>query len=320
MALVRARGIVSYYHVLMLTEDTTLPNLRVTILGASGFIGRHLATYLRSRGDTVIAASLRDITGALSACDGSDVVVNLTGAPVAARWTPDYKEIIRRSRVDAPRTLIEQFGRLPVSRRPRAYIAASAIGYYGTSLTETFTETSGPGDTFLADVCSSGEHEAMGARDLGLRVAIVRTGIVLGGGGTLEALTPLFKLGLGGRIASGRQWCSWIHIDDQVGIYAAAIDGLDGVLNATAPNPVTNAEFSRALATVMHRPALLVTPAFALQLGFGEGATMMTEGQKVLPARTRELGYRFQHSSIAEAMRAAIVRGRLAVPRSSPGR
>lgn len=283
-----------------------MPNVRVTVLGASGFIGRHLTAHLRSRGDTVIAASLRDIARAVSDCEGSDVVVNLAGAPVAARWTPDYKDLIRRSRVDAPRALVDRLGRLPESVRPRTYIAASAVGYYGTSPTQTFTEESGPGDTFLADVCASSEREAIRANDVGMRVAIVRTGIVLGLGGTLQALMPLFKLGLGGPIASGRQWCSWIHIDDQVGIYAAAIDGLAGVLNATAPNPVTNAEFSRALAAAMHRPALLATPAFALQLGFGEGATMMTEGQKVLPVRTRELGFRFRHSAIAEAMHALV--------------
>jgi len=143
-----------------------------------------------------------------------------------------------------------------------------------------------------------------------MRVAIVRTGIVLGSdGGALKPLIPLFKLGIGGRIASGKQWYSWIHIDDQVGIYAMAIDEAEGVLNATAPNPVTNAQFTKALATALHRPAFVPTPAFALKLVFGEGALALTEGQKVLPVRTRELGYAFKHPHIDAAMEKAISAG-----------
>lgn len=282
--------------------------LKIAILGASGFIGRHLAAHLRKRGDTVIESQLREATAAVKACEGSDVLVNLAGAPAAVRWTAAYKDEIRRSRVDVPRALIEKLGRLPEVTRPKAYISASAVGYYGTSLTATFTEDSPPGNDFLADVCVGWEREATRASGYGMRVAVVRTGIVLGpDGGALKPLMPIFRLGLGGRIASGKQWSSWIHIDDQVGIYMAAIDGAEGVLNATAPHPVTNADFTNALAVSLHRPAFLPIPAFALKLVFGEGALMMTEGQKVLPIRTREVGYTFKYPHVDAAMKNAVV-------------
>ena len=170
--------------------------LKITILGASGFIGRHLTAHLRKRGDTVIEGRLREATSAAKECEGSDVVVNLAGAPAAARWTAAYKDEIRRSRVDVPRALIEKLGRLPGGTRPKAYISASAVGYYGTSLTATFTEDSAPGNDFLADVCVGWEREATRATAYGMRVAVLRTGIVLGpDGGALKPLMPMFKLG-----------------------------------------------------------------------------------------------------------------------------
>jgi uncharacterized protein (TIGR01777 family) len=255
----------------------------------------------------VIEGQLRDAASAAKQCEGSEVVVNLAGAPAARRWTAAYKGEIRRSRVQAPRALIEELCLLSEETRPKAYISASAVGYYGTSLTGTFTEISPPGNDFLADVCVGWEREANRAAAHGLRVAIVRTGIVLGrDGGVLKSLLPLFKVGMGGRIASGRQWISWIHIDDQVGIYAAAIDGAQGVLNATAPFPVTNADFSSSLARALHRWDFLPTPAIALKLVFGEGATMMTEGQRVLPVRTQEMGYLFKFPYIEDAMKSAV--------------
>jgi uncharacterized protein (TIGR01777 family) len=282
--------------------------MRITILGASGFIGSRLAAHLRARGDDIVAAKLRDPGAAAAACAGSEVVVNLAGAPVAgAKWTAAYKEEIRRSRVDVPRALIAELGRLPEEQRPKAYVSASAVGYYGTSLTASFTEDSLPGTDFLADVCVAWEREAFRARELGMRVAVVRTGIVLGAeGGALKPLLPIFKLGGGGPIGSGKQWYSWIHIDDQVGIYTRAIDDLEGILNATAPAPVTNAAFTAALAAALHRPAFLPTPVFALRLLFGEGALMLTEGQRVLPARTESLGYVFTYPEIGAAMRDAV--------------
>jgi uncharacterized protein (TIGR01777 family) len=274
--------------------------MNVTIVGASGFIGRHLSAALTSRGDRVTSASLRDPAAAVRAAAGADIVVNLAGEPVAQRWSPEVKEKIRTSRVEATRTFVDALGKLPA--RPRGYVSASAVGYYGSSETETFDETSAPGNDFLAGVCTAWEAEADGAAAFGMRVSKVRTGIVLGtDGGALARLLPLFKFGLGGIVATGRQWYSWIHIDDQVGIYLHAIDGTDGVLNATAPNPVRNADFTRSLGAALHRPTLFPAPAFAIELLLGEGAAVVTEGQNVVPTRTLATGYRFKYETIDAA-------------------
>jgi len=280
--------------------------MRITILGASGFIGRHLRAALERRGDAVTASSLRDIDAAVRACAGADVVVNLAGASVAGkRWTPEYKDLIRTSRTVLPHQLIDRLAQTP--DKPKAYVSASAVGYYGTSETATFTESSAPGNDFLAHTSIAWEAEALRARDAGMRVAIVRTGIVLGlDGGALAQLLPIFKLGGGGNVASGEQWYSWIHIDDQIGIYLDAIDGYDGILNATAPTPVKNKEFTRALAAAVHRPAFLPVPEFALQLLFGEGASVITKGQRVLPEATLASGYTFRYPEIDGALRALV--------------
>jgi uncharacterized protein len=274
--------------------------MKVTVLGGSGFIGRALVAALTKRGDLVTTASLRDPARAADASDGSDVVVNLAGAPVAERWTDERKRAISHSRVDLPHAYLSALER--VTQRPAAYVSASAIGYYGTSRTATFTEASPPGDDFLARVCSAWEAEAARGHELGMRVAIVRTGLVLGkDGGVLAKLLPLFRTGLGGPVASGAQWNSWIHLDDVIGIYLLAIDGYRGVLNATAPNPVTNRDFTRALAAAVHRPALFPAPEFALKLVFGEGAYIVSEGQCVVPEATLAAGYRFRFPDIDEA-------------------
>ena len=279
--------------------------MRVTVLGASGFIGGHLGRALEERGDQVVPASLRDPGEAAARSAGSDVVVNLAGASVASRWTPQRKRAIEQSRVDQPRAFLEALRN--VEGRPRAYVSASAIGYYGTSRTGTFTETSPPGIDFLARVCAGWESEARHAATLGMRVAIVRTGLVLGAdGGALAKLLPLFRAGLGGVIGDGKQWYSWIHIEDEVGIYLHAIDGADGVFNGTAPNPVTNREFTRALGAAVGRPTLVPLPAFAAGLVLGEAATMITEGQRVLPERTLASGYRFRHGELDEALRSIV--------------
>jgi uncharacterized protein (TIGR01777 family) len=273
---------------------------KVTVLGASGFIGRALVATLKERGDDVRAVSLRDPAQAAEAASGSDVVVNLAGAPVAVRWTEATKREIARSRIDLPHAFLSALER--VEARPAAYVSASAIGYYGMSRSATFTENSPPGDDFLARVCVGWETEAARARDLGLRVAIVRTGLVLGrDGGALAKLVPLFRLGLGGPIAGGEQWNSWIHLTDHLRIYQLAIDGYDGVLNATAPNPVTNGEFTRALAAAVHRPAIFPVPALALNLVFGEGASVLTEGQRVLPDAALAAGFAFRFPAIDAA-------------------
>jgi uncharacterized protein len=275
--------------------------MRVTVVGASGFIGRHLSAALRARGDDVVEASLRNVDAAGHACEGSDAIVQLAGAPVATRWTAAAKAEIRRSRVDATRQLVDRLAK--VRARPKAYVSASAIGYYGASETATFTESSPPGDDFLAGVCVDWEREASRAAELGMRVACIRTGIALGaGGGALARLLPIFKLGLGGVVASGKQWNSWIHIDDVVGIYLLAIDRGQGALNATAPEPVRNVDFTSSLASALHRPAFLPVPAFALHALFGEGASILTTGQRVLPERTLSLPYKFTFPQLAPAL------------------
>jgi len=280
--------------------------MRVTVLGASGFIGRHLTAALRARGDDVVEASLRDPARAAEASSGSDVVVNLAGAPVIARWTDAAKREIMRSRVDLPHAYLDALARGGV--RPKAYVSSSAVGYYGTSPTATFTESSPPGRDFLARVCTAWEAEADRAAALGMRVAKIRTGLVLApDGGILGKLLPVFRLGLGGVVASGEQWYSWIHADDEVGIYLHAIDGpADGVLNAAAPNPVTNREFTRALARTLGRPAFFPVPALAGRVLFGEGALMLNEGQRVLPERTVATGYVFSHPDLDEALKSLL--------------
>ena len=279
--------------------------MRVTVIGASGFIGRHLSAALRGRGDEVVEASLRNVDAATQACEGSGAIVQLAGAPVITRWTAGAKDEIRRSRVDATRALVDGLSQLRA--RPTVYVSASAVGYYGASETATFTESSPPGNDFLAKVCVDWEREASRAGELGMRVACIRTGIVLGrDGGALARLLPIFKAGLGGIIGNGRQWSSWIHIDDVVGIYLLAIDRAEGALDATAPEPVRNVDLTWALASAVHRTAFLPAPAFALHLIFGEGASVLTTGQRVLPERSLSLGYEFRHPQIGPALASAM--------------
>jgi uncharacterized protein len=275
--------------------------VRVAVLGASGFIGRHLTRALRARGDEVSGASLRTLEPAVAACDGADAVINLAGAPLApARWTPSYKEEIYRSRVEKTHELIERLRTL--ERRPRAYITASAVGYYGPSEERTFVENDAPGNDFLGDLCTHWEHEAQRARELGMRVAMVRCGLALGtDGGALEKMLAPFRLGLGGIVGNGTQWWSWVHVEDAVGVYLFALDGQQGALNATAPNPVRNREFTAELGRALRRPTLFPVPASALALILGEGANVLTTGQRVLPERTQQLGYAFKFSSLDAA-------------------
>lgn len=275
--------------------------MRVGVIGATGFIGRHLTDALRARGDEVIAESLRDPQGAARHLAACDVVVNLAGEPISQRWNAAVKHNIVYSRTELPHRFLDALA--AQRQRPSAYVSASAVGYYGTSETATFTESSPPGDDFLGTTCARWEREAMRAETLGMRVAIVRTGIALGtDGGALAQMLPPFRLGAGGPIGSGRQWLSWIHIDDVTGIYLKAIDGTAGVLNATAPHPVTNADFTRSLGRAVHRPAVLPTPTFALRMMFGEAADILLTGQRALPERTQSEGYAFSFTQLDAAL------------------
>ncbi len=275
--------------------------MKILLLGASGFVGRHLSAALRARGEDVATASLRDPSAAADVAIACDAIVNLAGEPLGQRWNADVKRRIEASRVDAPRRFLDTLAER--SSRSKTYVSASAIGYYGTSETETFVEESPPGNDFLARVCIGWEREARRASELGMRVALVRSGVALGiDGGALEKILPPFRLGAGGVIGSGRQWISWIHIADLVGIYVMALDGVEGPLNACAPNPVTNATLTKQIAASLNRPARLGVPTFALRAMLGEGAEILLRGQRVLPRRTEQLGYRFQFAQFTDAL------------------
>ncbi|HET6276611.1 MAG TPA: TIGR01777 family oxidoreductase [Candidatus Cybelea sp.] len=275
--------------------------MRVLLLGASGFVGNHLAPALRERGDVVTTASLRDPGAAANRATGCDAIVNLAGESLAQRWTPSVKRRIAESRIDSPRRFLQALSGL--DHRCTAYVSASAIGYYGTSESETFVESSPPGSDFVANVCEGWEREALRGAELGMRVAIVRTGIALGtDGGALAKILPPFRAGMGGVVGNGRQWFSWIHIGDLVRIYLMAIDAIEGAVNASAPNPVRNADFTNQLGEALHRPAKLPVPTFALRALLGEGAEIVLRGQRVLPQRTQELGYRFEFERLTDAL------------------
>lgn len=276
--------------------------MKVGVSGASGFIGKHLCAALRARGDEVIELSMREPRAAAEQAARCEAFVNLSGETLSQRWNDRVKREIFRSRTEAPAEFLEALSRF--DSKPTMYVSASAIGYYGTSESATFTEVSPPGNDFLANVCIEWERTAHSAQTLGMRVACVRSGLVLAAnGGALQKLLPIFKAGTGGRAGSGQQWYSWIHVDDVVGIYLLALDGVDGAVNATAPNPVRNAEFTDRLGRALHRPAALPAPPFMLKLALGEGATLVLDGQRVLPARAQAEGYVFKFPTLETALK-----------------
>ncbi len=299
--------------------------MRVTLTGATGLIGRRLVRELVARGDEVTVLS-RDATKAhralgveaagwdpgtgpapTAALAGRDAVVHLAGEPVAQRWNDDVKERIMKSREEGTARLVE--GLEQADPRPAVLVCSSAVGYYGPRGDEKITEDTPAGRDFLAGVCVAWEREARRAEELGLRVALVRTGVVLDkDGGALHTMLPPFRLGVGGPVAGGDQYMPWIHADDLVGIYLAALDGSDwsGPVNATAPTPVTNHDFSKALGRALHRPALLPVPALALKLLYGDMAEMVTEGQRAVPERAEQLGFAFAHPDLDEALASAL--------------
>jgi len=272
--------------------------MKIAVTGASGFIGRALTARLAAAGHIVQPVRLRESAAAAP----SEAVVHLAGEPLAQRWTAEAKRTIRESRVEGARALVGSLARL--SPRPAMLVSASAVGIYGSRGDQLLTEDSAPGSGFLADVCAEWERTAGVANALGIRVVIVRTGVVLGHGGALARMLPVFKLGLGGRLGSGRQWMSWIHIDDLTALIEFVLSGarLRGPVNATAPNPVTNAEFTRTLASALHRPAFAVVPAFALKMLFGEMASVLLDSQRVLPKAAQAAGFQFRYPDLGPAL------------------
>ena len=281
--------------------------MRITITGASGRIGTRLAAALSRRGDEVTTLSLRAGPPRPDTLAGRDAIVHLAGENVAQRWTEKSRRAIRESRELGTRSLVEAIGQS--DPRPQALISSSAVGYYGAHGDERLDEDAPPGTDFLAQVCVAWEDEARKAAKLGLRVVTVRTGVVLDrDGGALAKMLPPFKLGGGGPVAGGRQYMPWIHVDDVVGIYLKAIDdpAWSGPVNATAPEPVTNKTFSQALGKALHRPAIAPIPGAAIRLLYGDMAQIVTTGQRAVPRRTLELGYRYRHEDLDEALRAAV--------------
>jgi hypothetical protein len=235
--------------------------------------------------------------------------VHLAGESIAQRWTSSVKRAIRDSRVLGTRHLVEGLAELEQSERPHVLVAGSAIGYYGAHGDEPIDEDVPAGSDFLAQTCGAWEAEAIGAERLGLRVVRVRTGVVLDrDGGALAKMLPPFKLWVGGPVAGGAQYISWIHPDDLLGIVLAAIDDRRwrGPVNATAPHPQRNRDFSRALGRALSRPSLLPVPGTALKLLYGEMSRLVTTGARVLPARALVLGYRFRYPELDSALGAAL--------------
>jgi uncharacterized protein len=292
--------------------------MTIAFTGASGFIARRLIPRLQRQGHVVRALGRRDprIAGvefaswdasgepSSSALEGAGAVIHLAGEPVAQRWSAEVKKRIYDSRVTGTRNLVAAMARL--KNPPETLVAASAIGYYGDRGDEVLTEVSPPGSGFLPQTCIDWERESAAAADLGTRVTLLRIGIVLGlGGGALQTMLPPFKAGVGGPIGSGRQWVSWIHIDDVTGLieFGLRTPTASGPLNATAPQPVRNAEFAKELGGALRRPSLLPAPAFGLKLLYGEMADVILASQRVVPEATQRAGYSFGHPELRQALR-----------------
>ena len=298
--------------------------MRILVTGATGFVGKRLVAALVERGDEVVVLSrdaerarraLPGLTGSYgwhpereappaAAFEGVEAVIHLAGESIAAsRWSPEQKARIRNSRLNGTRNLVKALAGTGV----KTLVSASAIGFYGDRGDEALDEQASPGKDFLAEVCLAWEREAMAARDLGIRVVNPRIGVVLGeGGGALDKMLVPFRLGLGGPLGTGRQWMSWIHRDDLVGILLHVLDHpeISGPVNATAPGAVPNSEFTRVLGKVLTRPAFMPVPGFGLRLMMGELAdALLLGGQKVLPARALSSGYTFRHPELDGALR-----------------
>ncbi|MHC5939215.1 thylakoid membrane protein ThyD [Nostoc sp.] len=301
--------------------------MKVAITGATGLVGSRLVQRLHGEGHRIVVLTRNtafaqkvfpseafpnlEIVGytpnasgswqnAIASCDG---VVNLAGEPIGeGRWTPERKQEILNSRKLGTQKIVEAIAN--ANPKPSVLINASAIGYYGTSETASFDETSVSGNDFLAQVSQAWEAEATKVKDAGVRLVILRFGIVLGNGGALGKMISPFKLFAGGPIGSGRQWFSWIHVDDLVNLILQALTKpeIEGVYNATAPNPVRMADLSQTLGRVMNRPSWLPVPAFAIEALLGDGAIVVLEGQQVIPKRTVETGFEYKYPNLQSAL------------------
>src|SRR5579872_2740597 len=301
--------------------------MRILVSGSTGFLGTALIDVLTREGHAIVPLARPDTarrdapTSAkqivrwdplgdrqdfdAEAAEGADALIHLAGASIAdGRWNEARKKLLRTSRVDATRHLMGALSKL--KQPPRVIVAASAVGYYGDRGDETLTETSAPGNDFLCGVCREWEAESARGGEFGARVVTLRFGIILTAhGGALPRIVLPFKLGAGGRLGSGRQWMSWLTLAEAVGIvrFALANSNLSGPVNAVAPNPVQNADFTRVLAKTLHRPALFPAPAFALRLALGEMADgLLQSSQRVKPSKLEQAGYRFAQPELPAAL------------------
>ncbi len=293
------------------------------LTGATGFIGSHLVDHLLANGHSVNYVARQrsnrlDTRAAfhywdrqeeprLESVPRPDAVFHLAGEPVSQRWMEDVKKRIVESRVDGTRKLVSAIGKL--KHKPSVLVSTSAVGFYGDRGDQVLTEASSAGEGFLAEVCEAWEREATKASEFGLRVALLRVATVLGkGGGALKPMLVPFKLGVGGRFGSGKQWMPWIHLDDVVALYVFAAENASaqGPLNAAAPETVTNEKFTRTLGKVLGRPTIIPAPRFALRAALGELADFVLSSERVVPEATEQAGFKFRFGQLEPALRAIL--------------
>lgn len=299
--------------------------MKVLVTGASGFVGRRVVAQLLQKKHEVVVLT-RNLTKAAivlgsecryvqwtdmetpppaAAFDGVDAVIHLMGENIGGRkWDDAQKKKIYDSRINSTRLIVETLAGLP--KKPRALISASAIGIYGNRGDEVLDESASAGSDYLAGVCKDWEAEANKARDLKIRVVNMRTGVVLGrGGGALTKMLPIFKLGVGGRLGSGKQYMSWVHVDDLAAMYVHAVqdETMTGPFNAVSPYPVTNAEFTRALGKRLRRPTIFPAPEFAIRKALGEMSTIVLDGQKVVPNKFKERKFQFKSATLEKTLK-----------------
>ncbi|XWS67816.1 hypothetical protein CRYUN_Cryun04dG0037700 [Craigia yunnanensis] len=301
--------------------------MTVSVTGATGFIGKRLVQRLladnhnvrvltRSKSKAQLIFPVKNFPGIIIAeeagwkdcIEGSNAVVNLAGMPISTRWSPEIKKEIKQSRIRVTSKVVDLINNSPQGVRPTVLVSATAVGYYGTSETQVFDESSPSGNDYLAEVCREWEATALKVNK-DVRLALIRIGVVLGkDGGALAKMIPLFMMFAGGPLGSGKQWFSWIHLEDIVNLIYEALSNPSyrGVINGTAPNPIRLSEMCDQLGNVMDRPSWLPVPDFALKAALGEGASVVREGQRVVPAKAKELGFPFKYRYVKDALKSIL--------------
>jgi uncharacterized protein (TIGR01777 family) len=290
--------------------------MQIVLTGATGFVASHLIPKLLAAGHEIRTLGRRPVSNlaftkwdtseepAADIFESADAVIHLAGETVAQRWTDDARERIRSSRIDSTRHLVAALSK--VANRPKALLCASAVGFYGSRSDEILTENSLRGSGFLPDLTDQWEKASRGAEQLGIRVVNLRSGIILGAdGGAFPKMVQPFRLGAGGRLGSGKQWMSWIHIDDAASLIVFALGNADlhGAVNVTSPQPVTNADFTHTLGHVLGRPTVMAVPQFALRFALGAMAEMVFASERVVPAAAEAAGFHFTFPELDPALR-----------------